>query len=102
MKNGKYLYALKEAPGAYTGPVQADIVEIAISDGMLLLSFSEEGSGKWTELTQASLGKPMAIVIKDLVYSAPMVREVIRGGNCAISGNFTSGELAQLKAVLEN
>jgi hypothetical protein len=102
VKNGKYLYALKEATGAYTGPGQADIEEIEINDGMLLLTFSEEGAGKWAELTLASLGKPIAIVIHDLVYSAPMVREVIRGGNCAVSGNFTSGELAQLKSVLEN
>jgi SecD/SecF fusion protein len=101
-KDGKYLYALKKAFSVYTGPGQADIAEIEISDGMLLLTFSEEGAGKWTELTQASLGKPIAIVIHDLVYSAPMVREVIRGGNCAISGNFSQDELAGLKAVLEN
>lgn len=101
-KNGKYLYALKVASGVYTGPGQADIAEIEISDGMLLLTFSEEGAGKWTELTQASLGKSIAIVFHDLVYSAPMVREVIRGGNCAISGNFSPADLAELKAVLEN
>jgi len=100
--DGKYLYALKEPTDVYMGPGHAEIAQIEISDGMLLLTFSKEGSGKWTELTQASLGKPIAIVIHDLVYSAPMVREVIRGGNCAISGNFTSDELAHLKALLEN
>jgi len=101
-KTGKYLYALKEANSAYTGPGKSDIKEIDISDGLLLISFTKEGSRKWTDLTQTSVGKPIAIVINDLVYSAPVVREVIKGGKCAISGNFSMDDLAELKAVLEN
>lgn len=99
---GKYLYALKESKTAYNGPGKSDIKEVDISDDLLLISFTGEGSRKWEELTRASLGKPIAIVINDLVYSAPMVREVIKAGKCAISGNFSKGDLAELKAVLEN
>jgi len=102
MNKGKYLYALKEANSEYTGPGQSDIKEIEINEDLLLISFSEEGSRKWTELTRESVGHPIAIVINDLVYSAPVVTEVITGGKCAISGNFTGSELAELKAVLEN
>lgn len=101
-EKGKYLYALKETGTNYGGPGKPDIEEIEIGDGLLLISFTNEGSRKWTDLTQASVGKPIAIVINDLVYSAPVVREVIKGGKCAISGDFTSDELAGLKAVLEN
>jgi SecD/SecF fusion protein len=102
VEKGKYLYALKESGTGYTGPGKGDIKEIEIKDGLLFISFSKDGARKWTELTRKSVGHPMAIVINDLVYSAPMVREVITGGKCAISGTFSSGELAELKLALEH
>lgn len=101
-EKGKYLYGLKEAGSAYAGPGKSDIKKIDISDGLLMISFTSEGSRKWRDLTQAGVGKPIAIVINDLVYAAPVVKEVIKGGKCAISGDFTSDELAELKTVLEN
>lgn len=101
-EQGKYLYALKELGEDYAGPMKSDIKEIKIRDGLLMILFTNEGSKKWTVLTQACVGKPLAIVINDLVYSAPLVREVIKGGKCALSGNFSRDELAELKAVLEN
>lgn len=101
-KKGKYLYALKDAGTEYAGPQQSDIKEIGISGDMLLISFSKEGSKKWATLTRICVGRAIAIVYNDLVYSAPMVREVIEDGKCAISGSFTQGDLIALKAVLEN
>jgi len=101
-KKGKYLYALKDVRTEYSGPLQSDIKEIGISEEMLLISFSKEGSTKWAALTRNCVGRAIAIVYNDLVYSAPVVREVIEDGKCAISGNFTEDDLIALKAVLEN
>ncbi|MEN8203639.1 MAG: hypothetical protein ABFS28_13665 [Bacteroidota bacterium] len=101
-ENGQYLYALKDPGPEYSGPGKSDIREIEINDGLLLISFSKEGSDKLTILTCESVDKTVAIVYDDLVYSAPVVREVIKGGKCAISGNFSKDELAELKTVLEN
>ena len=52
-------------------------------------------------LPRNSVGNCIAIVIDGVVYSAPVVREVIENGKCAISGNFSEGELEALKSVLE-
>lgn len=101
-EKGKYLYALKDPGTAYAGPEQSDIKEIGISEGMLLISFSKEGSKKWAALTKNSVGRAIAIVHNDIVYSTPVVREVIKDGKCAISGNFSESDLIALKAVLEN
>lgn len=98
---GKYLYALKKSNTQYSGPDKSCIKEIGISKGTLLLTFSEEGSEKWAKLTRNSVGNCLAIVIEGQVYSAPVVREVIENGKCAISGNFSKGELESLKSLLE-
>lgn len=98
---GKYIYALKKLDTQYSGPDKSSIKEIGISKGTLLISFTEEGSEKWTSLTRNSVGNCIAIVIDGVVYSAPVVREVIENGKCAISGDFSEGELEALKSVLE-
>ncbi len=101
LNKARYLYALKEFNTEYNGPVQSDIKEIRISDDLLLITFSKDGSEKWTTFTRKSLGSAIAIVIDNQVYSAPVVREVIKDGKCAISGNFSEDDLVELKAALE-
>lgn len=98
---GKYLYALKEFDTQYTGPNQSEIKKVGICDGTLLITFTEEGSDKWATLTSNSVGNSIAIVIDNLVYSAPVVNEAIKNGKCSISGNFTEHDLVELKAALE-
>jgi len=60
-----------------------------------------EGSGKWKKMTTDYLGKPIAIVLDNQVYSYPMVRNVITGGNSQISGNFTAEEAKDLANILK-
>lgn len=100
-KEGKFLYALKKSDKDYSGPDQSDIKEIGIRDGMLPISFTKKGSEKWASLTRMNVGNVLAIVVNDQVYSAPVVREAIQNGQCAISGNFNEKELTNLKAALE-
>lgn len=99
--SGTNLYALKRTDSPYNGPTQSEIKNVEISGGNLLITFSDEGSDQWEILSGNSVGKSIAIVINDLVYSAPVVKEVIKNGKCAISGNFSENDLKELKAALE-
>ena len=48
-----------------------------------------EGSKIWEQLTRENIGKCIAIVLDNQVYSFPVVNTEISGGSSQISGNFT-------------
>jgi hypothetical protein len=68
----------------------------------ILFSFNNEGVGLWEDLTKRSIGRPVAVVIDGMVYSAPVVQSVIKGGNCQMSGDFTVEEASCLSAIINN
>lgn len=51
--------------------------------------FNARGTRRLANITAENVGKPFAIVLDDLVLSAPVIREPITGGSGQISGNFT-------------
>jgi preprotein translocase subunit SecD len=51
-------------------------------------------------IIDANVGKRMAIVLDDTVYSAPVIRERISGGSAQVSGSFTEQEATDLAIVL--
>lgn len=60
------------------------------------------GSQEFAELTSNNVGKPLGIVIDNIMYSSPNINEPITGGSCQISGNFTSEEAKNLEIVLNS
>ena len=56
---------------------------------LISLQFNDEGSKIFEELTSENVGKVLAIYIDGIPISAPVVQEVISGGNAQISGSFT-------------
>ena len=66
------------------------------------IKFDEEGGRKLTELTQANVGQPMAMVLDGEVLSAPIIREPITGGQLQISGGFSNREANQLAIALRS
>lgn len=66
------------------------------------LSFSPEGSKKFERVTEANIGKQLAITIGNRVVSAPTINEKISGGNAQISGNFTKKESKKLATILHS
>jgi preprotein translocase subunit SecD len=57
------------------------------------------GARRFCEVTRENVGKPFAIVLDDLVISAPVIRSEICGGSGVISGGFsvkTANDLALL------
>jgi len=60
-----------------------------------------EGSNIWKKLTGDNVGKSIAIVLDDYVYSFPTVQGEIAGGRSSITGNFTIQEAEDLATVLK-
>src|SRR5918912_737914 len=56
----------------------------------------------WAKMTGDNVGKAIAIVLDDIVYSAPNVNEPITGGNSQISGGFTAQEGQDLANILKS
>jgi preprotein translocase subunit SecD len=64
------------------------------------LDFSARGGRLFEEITAANVGRQLAIILDDTVYSAPRIQERIPGGRAIITGNFTSEEARDLAIVL--
>ena len=70
------------------------------SDAKVTMSMTGTGTTEWSALTEQNVGNCVAIVLDDYVYSAPVVRQRIDGGNSEISGDFTIQEAQDLANVL--
>ncbi len=64
------------------------------------LDLTSRGGQAFATITEKSVGKRMAIVLDEIVRSAPVIREKILGGSAQISGNFTHNEATDLAIVL--
>lgn len=61
---------------------------------------SPQGGRKFAEVTGDNVGKMLAIVLDDKIYSAPVIKSRISGGEGIIEGNFTLDEAKDLALVL--
>lgn len=66
------------------------------------MQMNSEGSKTWARLTKENIGKCIAIVLDDYVYSYPRVNSEITGGRSEITGNFTTQEAKDLANVLKS
>ena len=66
------------------------------------MSMNTEGMTEWARMTKDNVGKCIAIVLDNYVYSAPRVQNEIKGGNSQITGNFTTEEAEDLANVLKS
>ena len=53
------------------------------------IRFNNAGGRKFGRVTAENVGKPFAIILDNVVISAPNINEPILGGSAQISGNFT-------------
>lgn len=65
------------------------------------MSMNADGARIWKNLTKANIGRSIAIVLDDLVYSSPNVQNEIPNGRSSINGNFTSEEAGDLANILK-
>ncbi len=64
------------------------------------LDFTGRGGTIFGQVTEKSVGKRFAIVLDEVVRSAPVIREKILGGSAQISGSFSYEEATDLAIVL--
>lgn len=63
---------------------------------LVQLEFTGEGAEKFADITQRSVGQPVAIYLDNNVISAPVVQQPILDGVAVISGQFTTDEAEEL------
>ena len=64
------------------------------------LTFTEEGTKAFADATSANIGKRIAIIYDNQIYSNPVVREAITGGQCQIDGMTDYTEAENLAATI--
>ena len=74
----------------------------AFEQGRPVISFRLDNTGarRFCDVTRKNVNKPFAIVLDDLVLSAPVIREPICGGQGQISGGFSVQEANDLALLL--
>lgn len=102
------LYAVKMIPGSDNAPIEGESIETANFDydqnnkpGVRLIMTSF-GKGQWARLTKNNVGRPIAIVLDDIVYSAPNVINEINDGVSIISGSFNVDDATDLATTLKS
>jgi preprotein translocase subunit SecD len=65
------------------------------------LTLSSSGAQDFARITSENVGRQLAIILDGVVYSSPVIRGAITGGQASITGGFTTDEAKQLKVVLK-
>lgn len=104
-----YLYAIKVERPDGRAPLDGSVITDAReayaqrgAEAEVSMSMNSNGIAEWARLTADNINRCVAIVLDGYVYSAPVVRQKIEGGNSSISGNFTIQEAKDLANVLES
>jgi SecD/SecF fusion protein len=66
------------------------------------MNMDKIGTTIWAKMTSRNVGKPLAIVLDNTVYSAPNVNDAITTGNSSISGNYSLKTAQDLAQILES
>ena len=102
------LYAVKTMPGTDKAPLEGEGVKEAYQafdekgKASIKMEMTSIGAKTWARLTAKNVGRPIAIALDDIVYSAPNVNGAIEGGSSEISGNFTVQEAQDLSNILKS
>ena len=101
------LYAIKTLDNG-SAPLEGEHVNDARQDydekgkSAIKMSMDAVGTRIWADMTTKNVGKPIAIVLDNFVYSAPFVNGVIPNGSSEISGNFSVTEAQDLADILQS
>lgn len=102
------LYAIKAERGTDEAPLEGDVVTDArqtldqTSRPAVSMQMNADGARKWRKLTAENIGRSIAVVLDDYVYTAPNVNGEIPSGQSEISGNFTLQEAQDLANILKS
>jgi protein-export membrane protein SecD len=103
-RRGQVLYALRrdaELGGESVASATANISQQNPGSWEVTLKLTPRAASRFTQVTGANVGRQLAIVLDDIVDSAPRINERIPSGSASISGRFTSDQAKDLAVVLE-
>ena len=99
--DGETLHVQKTPLLDYTAVSSATVTRNASSGAPVInVEFSEEGQELFAAITRENLNKRLAIVLDGQVYSAPVIRTEISGGQAQITGSFTEEQATALAAKI--
>ena len=102
------LYALKVTEPNGRAPLEGDVITNAkdefdqMGHPSVSMQMNSDGARRWSQITKQNIGKAVAIVLDDAVYSAPRILTQIDGGNSQITGNFTIEDTKDLANTLNS
>ena len=102
------LYALKITEPSGRAPLEGDVITNAKDDfdqmghPSVSMQMNSDGARRWSQITKQNIGKAVAIVLDDAVYTAPRILSQIDGGNSQITGNFTIEDTKDLANTLNS
>jgi SecD/SecF fusion protein len=100
-----FMYILKKDP-ELTGKVVTDakytMDQQSSGKPIVTMEMNSEGTADWARITGANINKRCAIVLDGVVYSAPVIRSKITGGNSMIEGMQNLEEAKLLAIVLQS
>ena len=102
------LYALKITEPNGRAPLEGDVITNGKDDfdqmghPSVSMQMNSDGARRWSQITKQNIGKAVAIVLDDAVYSAPRILTQIDGGNSQITGNFTIEDTKDLANTLNS
>lgn len=97
------LLGLKKTP-ELTGGVIVDAratIDPNYNQPIVTMEMSSEGAREWARITGANVGKRIAIVLDNAVFSSPVVRDKITGGRSQIEGMANIEEARLLEIILK-
>jgi len=102
------LYAIKTIPGSDKAKLEGEGVEESSQSfddrgrPSIKMQMTPTGAKTWARMTADNTNRPLAIVLDEIVYSAPNVNGAIEGGSSEISGSFTTEEAQDLANILKS
>ena len=102
------LYALKITEPNGRAPLEGDVITSSKDDfdqmghPSVSMQMNSDGARRWSQITKQNIGRAVAIVLDDAVYSAPRILSQIDGGNSQITGSFTVEDTKDLANTLNS
>ncbi|MBS1652997.1 MAG: protein translocase subunit SecDF [Bacteroidetes bacterium] len=102
------LFAIKASDSKGRAILSGDIITDARKDydqqnggsPVVKMNMTNDAAQKWKNITGNNKGKCIAVVMDNMVFSAPVVNVQISDGQSVISGNFDDSEAEALAAIL--
>lgn len=111
LKNDKSLtclFALKTNDAGKPLLLRSDVETINSSQDKtsetykISMKFSKPSISLWADATRKNLNRPIAVVVGNKVFYAPVVKTPIESGLCEITGTFTKDDVSYFMALVNN